>query len=445
MQILVRTQMFKDLSDKFNQNTSKHFLRMMFAIERKIVKQTNVIQSLVPELEALATENDDMLDFDQQQDASEMCIFILNKIHTCVMTKSVAIDGLRFKTKNETMETFVNRRINGYWQKIEKSLMSDHCSIYMTTTDTCAFCVNCNNNCQCVQNSVELTMETYLNLPMTSTQSVPYVFLRVDGTETDNIGAFDIIDTEIIYDNNWHKLLKLLIEDKHSKAKINIEDDKITIDGVKFVYYIANGIRDVGGNVVASIIQSSRYKPTIQQIITSNRKVIVIQQRAPNAKFSVPLSISSLTPAHKYRFPMIIPFMMFFEEGCNLQNVIQQIFQHIKTKCLLPYETASNSPWYKASYCNIRNSASIDDWICFMGTNKNVSKEHEVLLQLQTTPNMIVGIECGFKYHVCLFLCSNNVIFECEIVNFMFICPIYFTVATKYKDMEFCRHIEKIF
>ena len=384
--------MFQKIYNDHNAKTNKHFLNMMFAMSDKIAKQSAEIQSLIPELQALKNTNDDMLDWEQQQDAFEMCDYILNKMHVCIRVKSNVTDFERWKKNNETMNDFVARRINGYWLADETSTINEYRAIWKAVTDTREECEN---------EKTELIMDKNIILStQQNTNYVSYAFLNVDGSETGRCGTVTV-SNKIIEENHWLDLLNAIVHTRDKNVNIdtkNINHEKFKIKGELYIYFIAGGTLGYDGNVGSSLIEGAATKPTIQTM-TQNNLVVVIQQCPKNYSFSVPLSISSVREDEECRAPMIIPFRMFFDQQSDLECIIKKIFEHIDIKCNIPFDIPANSPWYSIDY-----ESGWSKWEQFGGTKypqMNSTAKAKVLDALKTTTNVLIRIECDLKYQVC--------------------------------------------
>ena len=208
MQVLVRTPMYKQIYNDHNTNTQQHFLKLMFAMGDKVLNFDNTIKTFLPELQALKQRYNDMLDFENQQDAFEMCDYLLHKLHSCIRIPCRLMDDNPWKTNDETITEFVDRRIQKFHHAQENSTVYDHCGVPIITIDICQNCVNCHNECGCNKSITMLSRDKNLIMAMTNKKKwIYYAFLTIDGMEESKyVSKVHVENNGIITNNDWKEL-----------------------------------------------------------------------------------------------------------------------------------------------------------------------------------------------------------------------------------------------
>ena len=98
----------------------------------------------------------------------------------------------------------------------------------------------------------------------------------------------------IIYDNNWFELLKLILKMKHPNGIVSandITDEKIVIDNNHYIYFVTKNCYHQG-KICAQIIEHATSKPTLNVFTSTNTQIVAIQS-CPQHSFSIPIAISS--------------------------------------------------------------------------------------------------------------------------------------------------------
>ena len=400
--------------EKYNGNTNDPLIQNTISMRNKVLKCDGTVQSFRPELESMQQANGDMPDWKQQQDAQEMGDWFLDNLHLCIRIPSVFRDSYEYKMPHETIPQFVERRCRDYYHATDNSIIYDYCAILTIANDICQYCVNCNENqCQCAQNTTTLSRDKSVMLPITKKQSsVSYAMLNIDGTEdTKYVGKMYINDVNIIANNDWKGVLNLIMQQKHPNHQIQIHNNNpkiFRIENMRYIYFITYSVENMHyRQICATIIDSG--VPTVQNVVTSNTKVLVIQKCPQNYFFNISLCVSTFYH-NRFTGPMTIPFNMFFFKECNLTDILNNICEWIDKNLHIRLNVAWQYVFYTCQYQPARCNEpwNLSSWEFFYGSQSsyiNPYRAQSVVQNLKTTPNIIIGIQCAFKYKVCMSVC----------------------------------------
>ena len=411
MQLFFRSPVFAKIYHDHKDTTQNDFLRIMFAMSDKVFKSSKVVETFKPELAAIKKNYPNFLDFEQQQDAFEFFDLILLKIHACIRIESIVTDVNMFQTQSETLDQFVQRRCVGFFHAQDNSTIYDQCAILTTQTDICQHCVNCVQRCSCSKQDTTLSRDRSVQLSITPNQMfVSYAFLEINGDEKD-VGQFYIEDENIIDNNKFKDLLKLIIRQQHPEHNIqdsDITNKKFSVDQKHYMYFVTCAWLQNGTICAVGIDEGI---PTVLRLVYSNTNVIVIQEIPAQYSLAIPIAISSYVNA-KHKYPLIIPCYIFVykdndTQDCTFDDVLNKMYELIDKRFQIRLNHPLRHVFYVCHYETVHNHWDLERWDLFMSSSSGLisaSDKKRLMDKLTNTTNTLVGISCGLKYKVIVFL-----------------------------------------